>query len=76
MFSGLPCESHIAHIARIARTRGTVRVRRLAGIEASRPRHLPGIDATPAYVPHALCFARFCMVFDMVFAWVLHGAVA
>ena len=27
MFSGLPCETHIAHIARIARTRGTVRVR-------------------------------------------------
>ena len=47
MFSGLPCESHIAHMARIARTRGTVRVRRLGGIEA-RPRHLPGIGALPS----------------------------
>ena len=27
MLSGLPCESHIAHIAHIARARGTVRVR-------------------------------------------------
>ena len=30
MFSGLPCESHIAHIAHIARTRGRVDVEWLA----------------------------------------------
>ena len=59
MFSGLPCETQIAHIARIARTRGTVRVRlgacrawhSLLGTpparrRSPRPRHLPGIEAS------------------------------
>ena len=49
MFSGLPCESHIAHIARIARTRDCEGSAAwcLPGI-ASLARHLPGIGALPS----------------------------
>ena len=45
MFNHLPCESHIAHIAHVARTRGSVRVRRLGACRAWH-RSLPG--APPA----------------------------
>ena len=57
MFSGLPCETHIAHIARIARTRWRVEVQRVGGHRA----HIAHIAWSWGRVePNPGTFVRFC----------------
>ena len=74
MFSGLPCKTHIAHIAHIARTRGRVEVQRvgvhiahMAHIAWSwgRPLSLEGVSQMAYIVPERLT-ALVRPAFDLV----------
>ena len=67
MFSGLPCETHIAHIAHIARNRGEWM---FSGLPCeTHIAHIARIARTRGTV--RVHFAWFLYGFCMVFAWFL-----